>query len=257
MCVAASTLPDWQDCAVSELHEHEGCLIGGRCLVQVIMSETQRRMVESVLSNLRGEQGGGSDGTAASAGDAVNVDMAAARLEVLGFTHKDVAAAVAAVAATQEGGRLSLPAALDWLCIHVPEEHLPAAFAAGNVSHRAMHSPRKMSCECSARWSLHLALRRSACAGSSGQVVGVIVPQGQVGARRQASGNSTADLMAYGYRMEEAAAALQASKGDQETAFARLYSRLIGKDSVSLHLRIVSIAFSACHRHANVAALLM
>ena len=70
--------------------------------------------------------------------------------------------------------------------------------------------------------------------------MGVIVPQGQAGAQRQASGNGTTDLMAYGYRMEEAAAALQASKGDQDAAFARLYSRLTGKDSVSLHLSILS-----------------
>ena len=107
------------------------------------MSETQRRMVESVLRNLREDQGGASEGTAAGAGDSVGVDVAAARLEALGFTHKDVAAAAAA---TQEGGRLSLPAALDWLCIHVPEEHLPAAFAAGNIGHCAV-PPRQTSCE--------------------------------------------------------------------------------------------------------------
>ena len=217
------------------------------------MSETQRRMVESVLKNLREEQDGGSDGTATSAEDSVNVDVAAARLEALGFTRKDVAAAVAT---TQEGGRLTLPAALDWLCMRVPEEHLPPAFAAGTVSHRAVPR-RQMSCKCSARWRLHGALRRSACAGSSGQVVGVIVPQGQAGARRQASGNATADLMTYGYRMEEAAAALQACTGDQEAAFARLYSCLIGKDSFSLLVYCILRSLQACHRHANNAALLM
>ncbi len=53
----------------------------------------------------------------------------AGKLGALGFASADVADALA-VAIAQDG-RPSLETALDWLCVNVPEEDLPAVFAAG------------------------------------------------------------------------------------------------------------------------------
>ncbi len=53
----------------------------------------------------------------------------AVKLGALGFASADVADALA-VAIAQDG-RPSLETALDWLCVNVPEEDLPAVFAAG------------------------------------------------------------------------------------------------------------------------------
>ena len=50
----------------------------------------------------------------------------------LGFGDSDAQDAVAITIA--EGGQPSLEAALDWLCVHVPEPNLPARFAAGNTN---------------------------------------------------------------------------------------------------------------------------
>ena len=46
----------------------------------------------------------------------------------LGFTEMDAETAVQGV------GQPSLPACLDWLCLHLPEEDLPPAFAPGHPS---------------------------------------------------------------------------------------------------------------------------
>lgn len=54
-----------------------------------------------------------------------------AQLRSLGFEDSDAQDAVAITIA--EGGQPRLEAALDWLCVHVPEPNLPARFAAGNV----------------------------------------------------------------------------------------------------------------------------
>ena len=54
-----------------------------------------------------------------------------AQLRSLGFGDSDAQDAVAITIA--EGGQPSLEAALDWLCVHVPEPNLPARFAAGNT----------------------------------------------------------------------------------------------------------------------------
>jgi ATP-dependent RNA helicase DHX57 len=85
------------------------------------MSDAQRRMVESVL------RGGGSDPAAPLAGGAC--EATAEKLRGLGFAAADVDDAVA-VAVAQEG-RPTLEAALDWLCLSVPDEELPQAFQPG------------------------------------------------------------------------------------------------------------------------------
>jgi len=50
------------------------------------------------------------------------------QLRHLGFAEEDVSAAMA-----QGGTAPSTAAALDWLCLHVPHERLPARFAAGQI----------------------------------------------------------------------------------------------------------------------------
>lgn len=54
------------------------------------------------------------------------VQAVARQLQRLGFAEHDVIAALA-----QEGGRPTVPASLDWLCLHVPHDRLPKRFAAG------------------------------------------------------------------------------------------------------------------------------
>ena len=54
-----------------------------------------------------------------------------AQLRSLGFGDSDAQDAVAITIA--EGGQPRLEAALDWLCVHVPEPNLPARFAAGTI----------------------------------------------------------------------------------------------------------------------------
>lgn len=56
------------------------------------------------------------------------------RLQKLGFREED------ALRAVQSGGAACLPDAVDWLCVHLPEEHLPARYAAGG-------RPRRPACK--------------------------------------------------------------------------------------------------------------
>lgn len=103
------------------------------------------RLVEGIISDLQSEatvvtdNGGdvyageaGADGwssldSAGTAGTAGPQQAAALseELVLLGFQQQDAAAAVAAT------GSDSLSAALDWLCMRIPEERLPKNFAPG------------------------------------------------------------------------------------------------------------------------------
>ena len=90
------------------------------------MSDSQRLMVEGVLRDLRPVTP--SNGASAD----VTSSGIASQLEGLGFAEADALIAVQAVRqACGSEGNVPLVAALDWLCLHLPEEHLPAAFAAG------------------------------------------------------------------------------------------------------------------------------
>jgi len=109
------------------------------------MSEEQRNRIESLLRGLDGTIGAGIDdysnysdegsddsGDESSDEDVDPVTAAAAQqlareLQQLGFAERDAAAAVRAVG----GGREGLPAALDWLCLSLPEDRLPRAFGPG------------------------------------------------------------------------------------------------------------------------------
>ena len=55
-------------------------------------------------------------------------DAVTDELQRLGFTEGDAETAVQGV------GQASLPACLDWLCLHLPEEDLPPVFAPGGES---------------------------------------------------------------------------------------------------------------------------
>lgn len=95
--------------------------------ISVMMSETNRAHVERVLREFFATRGG--DGVVAAGGreEEGSADDAGARATVVsalraaGFAAPYCDAAVAAVGADET-------AALDWLCRHVPESELPAAF---------------------------------------------------------------------------------------------------------------------------------
>jgi hypothetical protein len=115
----------------------------------VLMSEENREFVEAVLRRARGARLGraeaGHDDDAAAAAAAERWTWAragagaaraalVARVQAAGFAATWAEAAVEApevleVAAAGRGGAGALlAAALDWLCLHVPEHELPAAF---------------------------------------------------------------------------------------------------------------------------------
>lgn len=59
------------------------------------------------------------------------------QLAQMGFGERDAAAAVRAVGGgLAEGADAALPSALDWLCLSLPEERLPKAFAPGAAAAR-------------------------------------------------------------------------------------------------------------------------
>jgi hypothetical protein len=108
--------------------------------------------VEGIISELQADGGCGSDGGADESGvgeaggwaclDALTSgadqqqqqqqqqQALAEELALLGFAQSDADAAAAAVAGGG-GGAASLSAALDWLCMRLPEERLPKNFAPG------------------------------------------------------------------------------------------------------------------------------
>lgn len=56
-----------------------------------------------------------------------NHQSIAQELQALGFTEQDAETAVTSVPLP------SLATCLDWLCLHIPEEELPTAFAPGKL----------------------------------------------------------------------------------------------------------------------------
>ncbi len=111
--------------------------------VGLVMSDQQRSTIEGALSALRGdaaaapaqqpsstEPAAGTDALPAGVDDPAAVEALTTRLCKLGFDGGDVQRALA-----QHGAEpLSVSAALDWLCLHVPHERLPKGFAAGVLS---------------------------------------------------------------------------------------------------------------------------
>ncbi|CAL8471800.1 g11342 [Coccomyxa elongata] len=160
----------------------------------VIMSDKQRRMVEGILRGLSADPALAINGAADEQGLAAEY---AGKLSALGFASADVADALA-VAIAQDG-RPSLETALDWLCVNVPEEDLPAVFAAG----------------------------------ASGKPAGVLhsahsAASGVAAATFSAASAALSDLTDMGYAIDEAAAALQNSSGDAVLAHEHMFDRLTG-----------------------------
>ena len=167
---------------------------------RVVMTDDQRDGVAAALAAVR-EARGGSD-------VAVDIDEAtvaglASRLRTLGFASSDAAAAATAAASS---GHPTEAAALDWACLHIDESRLPAAYGPG----------------------------------AAGRPVGVLVnatggrADGGVGAIGNASpapadvDPCVARLAAYGYRVPDVVAALQAARGDEDEAHCRLYGEVSG-----------------------------
>ena len=90
------------------------------------MSDAQRRMVESVIKGLAGGEGSRQN-TAAGSPD-LSGTAALAHLLSLGFESDDIHQALASVAS---GSQASLPELLDWLCLNLPEDHLPTSLTPG------------------------------------------------------------------------------------------------------------------------------
>ncbi|KAK9809193.1 hypothetical protein WJX72_011126 [[Myrmecia] bisecta] len=161
---------------------------------RVVMSDHQRTMVESVLRDLR--LGGGA---AAEEWDSSNNDGQAdevmAKLLSLGFGEEAVREALAC---TSQEGEVSVEAALDWLCLSLPEEALPASFA-----HGATHKPVQLR------------------SGNRAQ-------EQQGDAMRPQDDPAVAELLSYGYPLASCSEALQQCRGKVFWALHALYSRLTG-----------------------------
>ena len=71
------------------------------------------------------------------------------RLQKLGFREEDALRAV-----QSGGGAVSLPDSVDWLCVHLPEEHLPARYAAGGPARRPACNSSSMPRSGSGLWML-------------------------------------------------------------------------------------------------------
>lgn len=191
----------------------------------VIMTEDNRRMVEGIIAELRGE-GAGQDGgagvegwesfgrpDATSAGPAT-LEAAPALVDdliVLGFGREDAARAVQLVGGTQ-GAELS--AALDWLCLNVPEDRLPSNFAPGAAGKPMTVLLRGGNSTAGHRGS----------AGSLPPSVNIDAMEGSVGADQDPA---VAELMQYGYPPFLCMDALQSSQGHLHDALRLLWRRLL------------------------------
>lgn len=103
----------------------------------VVMTEEKRQLVENLLSQLKLERSsiGVDVDLESTVLEGVMFDSSALiqRLSSWGFEDEDVLRGLATVRATQENenGQSLESSVLDWLCLNVPEERLPAAFAPG------------------------------------------------------------------------------------------------------------------------------
>lgn len=89
------------------------------------MSDAQRKAIEAAI---KGMPSSGSTPGIKEGG--IIVHAATQQLESLGFLADDIQQAVNALPSDTE---FSTSALLDWLCIHLPEQHLPASFTPGQL----------------------------------------------------------------------------------------------------------------------------
>ena len=154
----------------------------GQGPAQVIMTDEHRTMIEGILQDVKKE-----DGRVSNSRSAADVEDLAAELEMFGFVQPDAAAAASKCD--------SLSSALDWLCLNIPEDRLPAEFAAG-----AAGKPVTVI-----RWN-----DRENGADGDGSVVDPAL----------------AELERCGYEREDAASALESHKGDVLSSAVALFLSL-------------------------------
>ena len=99
-----------------------------RSHLQVVMSEHQRRTVESAIQSLSSARDIG-EGRVLN-GSSVTTEAAENQLISLGFEVADVQKAYSAMA---PGPKVLLTEVLDWLCLHLPEHRLPVSFTSGTL----------------------------------------------------------------------------------------------------------------------------
>lgn len=98
----------------------------------VVMTEDKRQLVEQLISGLALEEPGTGAGSSGPGGEeAQESESAAALLDELALLGFSQGHARRAIMACRGSGAVSLPAALDWLCLNMPEDELPSNFAPG------------------------------------------------------------------------------------------------------------------------------
>lgn len=106
----------------------------------VVMTEERRRDVEGVLRGLRGHAKNHAKVFTSSSSSGKKGKRLADELVSLGFREVDVQSAVAAM---EDRGTSEVEPAIDWICLHADEKHLPpkyAPFGAAGDPVRVLHS---------------------------------------------------------------------------------------------------------------------
>ena len=149
----------------------------------VIMTDDNRKMVEEIIQGARSTEKFSIDKTGYEA-ESDQIAELVGELESLGFSSGDASDAAQKAA--------SLHAALDWLCLNLPESRLPSKFAPGAAGKpitviRTKHSP-------------------------------------EFDFETNNEDPSVVELMGYGYSHEKCIRALEKSKGDTRKALFTIYS---------------------------------
>ena len=110
----------------------------------------------------------------------------------------------------------TLDAALAWLCLHVPEDDLPAQYRPTAASELTFVQVQ-MGGDCAPVMPVRHADRQS-----------VVPATGQDPMRRSARASATAALHRWGYARRQAEAALLAANDSREAAAAALWRDLVG-----------------------------
>ena len=213
-----------------------------RAAATVVMSEEQRRRIEALLRGLDGAIGAGLDDDGGSGDDddedygddgsdsdeeeeldpacRASADALTRQLQQLGFGERDAAAAVRALGdGVAAGVDTALPSALDWLCLSLPEERLPKAFAPGASS--------------------TISVVRTAQGGPSAARAAAAEQAAKARDAAEAAAAARDDphvaaLLAFGYPLDHAAAALEAAGGALAPAMASLFAALLPSGSADM-----------------------
>ena len=167
--------------------------------VPVIMTDGHRKMVEEVIQNIRD----------------VSLDKPQAQSNVrselveelvaLGFSSRDSASAASECN--------SLPSALDWLCLNLPEEQLPSSFAAG-------------------------------AAGKPVSILHVKPRQG-FNVDEEVEDPAVREIMLFGYSKNESISALERSRGDIDRGLYEAFKSAV--ESWQIDLQLLSYDYYTPH----------